>query len=71
MSPIDALYMRDADIQSACHAWEMGGCLALSLWLGRYKPHFSVKDYGALVQLVREELNDDTDYGKEPSHVPS
>lgn len=62
---IDPLHMTDAEITAACHAWESGGCLGLGLWLSRFKKHHSVGDYAALVQLVRDELGDDTDYSQE------
>ena len=56
-------------LREACEAWDHGGTLSLGLWLSRYKPRFSVADYGALVQLVRDELGDDTDYSKEWCYV--
>lgn len=59
------LKLSPAALREACHAWQIGGTLALGLWLARYKPHFTVADYGALVRLVRAELDDDTDYSKE------
>ena len=62
---IDPLHMSASEINSACTAWQSGGTLSLGLWLSKYKPHFSVKDYGDLVQLARDELNDTTDYSKE------
>lgn len=65
IAKIDPLHMTDAEIASACHAWDSGGSLSLGLWLSRYKPHFSVNDYADLVQLVRDELGDSTDYSQE------
>lgn len=55
-------------LREACAAWRDGGTLALGAWLARYKPRFSTKDYSDLVQLVREELQDYTDYSKEQLH---
>lgn len=56
--------LSEAALAEACHAWQTGGTLALSLWLSRYKPRFTTADYGALVRLVRAELGDTTDYSK-------
>lgn len=59
------LTLSSTALQEACHAWEVGGTLALSLWLSRYKPRFSVQDYSELIRQVRAELGDTTDYSKE------
>lgn len=61
---ISPLVMTDEQIQAAAAAWQSGGTLMLGLWLARFKKHFTVADYGALVELVRAELNDDTDYSQ-------
>lgn len=52
-------------LHEACAAWASGGCLGLGLWLSRFKKPHSVSDYAELVGLVRAELQDETDYGKE------
>lgn len=62
---IDKFSLSETAITEACHAWQSGGTMGLSLWLSRYKPHFSVKDYSDLIELVRDETNDTTDYSKE------
>ena len=59
------LALSETAIREACEAWDHGGSLSLGLWLSRYKPRFNVADYGALVALVRAEMDDDTDYSKE------
>lgn len=61
----DHLTISRRQLQEACEAWESGGCLGLGLWLSKHKPHFTTKDYGELVGLVRAELGDDRDYSKE------
>jgi hypothetical protein len=65
MSSINKFTLSETAIAEACHAWEIGGSLALGLWLSKYKPRFSVADYAALVRLVRLELDDQTDYSQE------
>jgi hypothetical protein len=52
-------------LSQACEAWRSGGCLGLGLWLSRHKQYHTVADYAELVGLVRAELGDDTDYGRE------
>lgn len=52
-------------LREAAQAWNIGGTLALGLWLSKHKPHFSTRDYGELVGMVRMELGDQTDYSKE------
>lgn len=59
------LALRPRDLRAACEAWQSGGTLGLGRWIARYKPHFSVFDYAALVELVRSELDDTQDYSKE------
>ena len=54
-----------AALREACHAWQVGGTLMLGLWLARYKPKFSVKDYSELVEMVRVALDDHKDYSQE------
>jgi hypothetical protein len=61
----DELKVSKRQLKEACHAWESGGTLALGLWLSKHKPHFTVRDYGDLVELVRVELNDTVDYSQE------
>jgi hypothetical protein len=61
----DELKLLKRDLHAACNAWQSGGTLGLGLWLSKHKPHFTVADYGDLVELVRAELNDQTDYSKE------
>jgi len=58
--------MTPRQVDAACDAWQSGGTLGLGLWLSKHKPRFSVHDYGELVAMVRAELNDNTDYSKEP-----
>jgi hypothetical protein len=63
------------DLKEACDAWGRtpttgSGYIGLSLWFLTYKARhgekgFTVAEYGALVQLVRLELGDDTDYSQE------
>lgn len=60
-----SLVLPPAALRAAAHAWDIGGSMALGLWFSRYKPKFSVNDYAQLVQLVREELHDWTDYSHE------
>jgi hypothetical protein len=55
------------DLRAACRAWNVSGSAGLGLWFGRYQERhgrkgFTVAEYGALVVLVREKLNDTTDY---------
>lgn len=59
------LKLNPHQLAAACEAWQSGGTLGLGLWLSKHKPHFTVADYGELVEMVRAELNDATDYSKE------
>jgi hypothetical protein len=57
-------------LRAACDAWGWttdtgGGSMGLALWLSRHKAHFTVKDYSELIELVRAETGDTTDYSKE------
>lgn len=65
MNSIDKYSLSETAIREACEAWQHGGTLSLGLWLSKYKPRYTVQDYGALVRLVRAELDDDTDYSQE------
>jgi hypothetical protein len=58
----DELKVSKRQLRDACHAWDSGGTLALGLWLSKHKPHFTVRDYSDLIELVRTELNDAVDY---------
>jgi len=62
---VNKLYIPPQALYDAGQAWKMGGTLGLGLWLSKYWPHFSVKDYGDLIRMVRLDLNDNTDYSKE------
>jgi hypothetical protein len=61
----DSLTIGKRQLRAACDAWQSGGTLALGLWLSRHKAHFTVKDYSELVEMVRAETGDTTDYSKE------
>jgi hypothetical protein len=58
-SAVDSLNERQ--IREASAAWSMGGCLALGLW-ATHNGVKTVQSYGALVRLVRNELQDRNDY---------
>ncbi len=64
MSSINKYTISETAITEACHAWQIGGSLALGLWLSKFKPKFNTQDYAAIVGLVRVELSDTTDYSK-------
>ena len=59
------LQITSSQLCAASEAWRSGGTLSLGLWLSKHKPYFTVADYAELVELVRAETNDTTDYSKE------
>lgn len=70
-SKFDAgLSLLPRQLRAACDAWGWtldtgGGSMGLALWLSRHKPRFNVQDYAELVEMVRAETGDTTDYSKE------
>lgn len=62
------LSLTPRQLREACHAWQVGGSVMLGRCLGGIKEKrtgrraFTVAEYSALVNLVREHLEDQTDY---------
>jgi hypothetical protein len=62
MKPIT---LTSRQLHAACHAWEIGGHLALGLWAAKAElKDWCVRTYGELVRAVREELMDNTNYAE-------
>jgi hypothetical protein len=72
------LVLTNANLQAACDAWGRtptagGGSMGLSSWLSKSHPHYSVEQYAYLIQRVRAEIGDNTDYStfEDPRTVPT
>lgn len=57
------LKLKPAQLQTACDAWEHGGCQTLGHWL--MQSGLGRDYYSELVGLVRAKLGDTTDYSEE------
>jgi hypothetical protein len=60
------LHLTPGQLRTACAAWESGGCIGLGHWAARADlPQYGPLVYGELIDLVRTELNDTTDYQRQ------
>lgn len=54
--------LTERELQQACRAWDSGGNLGLGAWACKVLNPWDARAYGELVDVVRDELNDYTDY---------
>ncbi len=56
--------LTERELHTACKMWQDGGHLALGNWACKVLDPWDYKSYGALVEVVRRELNDTIDYSQ-------